>query len=185
MTYFYKYAKIIKLFSFNLGNITLSHYDDREPERDSVVPFKPIFTDDYNIVSLYSDDLCKKLIDHGREGLFIEAFIGKYNISNSKFNDWISRGDAIYDNIKAAYNISISACIYVWNTRLVNAVDDGEWQAVAQIKAILSELMKLMPTKQYRDGFTDGYNPETQEQKESKKKVEEQVIKLNAMSGTK
>jgi hypothetical protein len=163
----------------------LSRYDDQDPDVAPIVPFKPVFTNDYTIVSEYSDELCTKLINHGRTGLFIEAFIGKYNIANSKFNDWISSSDEIYDNIKAAYNISISACIYVWNTRLINCVDAGDWQAVAQIKAILSELMKLMPTKQYRDGFTDGYNPESQEEKDKKKLLTQQAAKIEALGGTK
>lgn len=163
----------------------MNKYDDEVTDLAPPVPFKPIFTDDYVIVSEYSDELCTKLIDHGRKGLFIEAFIGKYNIANSKFNDWISSSDEIYDNIKAAYNISISACIYVWNTKLINYVDAGDWDAVPPVKAILSELMKLMPTKRYRDGFTDGYNPESQEEKDKKKLVLQQATKMQALSGTK
>lgn len=158
-------------------------YDEDDSPIKPRQPYTPVFADGYSIITEYEPRLCELLIEHGRAGLFIETFIGRYNISNKKFNEWISEDSEDYQDFKAAYSIAISAAIYVWNAKLSNAVDAGDWQAVAQIKAILSEMMKAMPSKQIRESFTDGYNQETPQQKGKKGQVRVQNKLIGILGG--
>lgn len=154
-----------------------------KPEKIIYPPCEPVFADGHDIVNEYDDWICEELINYGREGLFIEGFVGKYNINQVNFNKWITAPDGEYEELKAARNVCFSACIHVWCSRLNHAVENSDWQAVGALKAIINDMMKSVP-KHFRDGMSDGYNPEDPEEKQRQEKLQTQKATLSRLAGT-
>ena len=122
--------------------------EDKKPEHDKCIHE---FDEQQDIIRDYSPQLCTKVIAHGRSGLFIEGFAGKYNVCMDTMCKWLSNVKE-YPEFNSAVKISISACIHYWNEELNHAITSSDWQSVTPIKGILSEIMKSTP-KQLREGL--------------------------------
>ena len=55
------------------------------------------FVKSTKILRDYSNDLCNKVIEHGRKGLLIEGFSGKYNVCTDAICKWLSEPEKYPD----------------------------------------------------------------------------------------
>ena len=109
----------------------------------------------------YGDDLCEKVINYGREGKRIEAFAGKFNVCVNKMCEWLSNPQK-YPEFDSAIKVSQSACIHYWLEELQHAISACDWQAVAQIRSILSDLNKYIP-KELSEGLFNNLKQQSAE----------------------
>lgn len=160
-------------------------YDNTEPDMPDSPPKREQchheFIQDYAIIDVYSDDLCEKVIEYGRQGLFIDGFAGRYNVSIVAMCNWLSKPDE-YPKFNAAIKISHSACIHYYNQELLHSIQCGDWQAVANIKSILAEIMKTTP-KELRENLYNNLRVKTPEELEAEQKAQSHTILLGAMTG--
>jgi len=121
----------------------------------------------------YGDDLCEKVINYGREGKRIEAFAGKFNVCVNKMCEWLSNPQK-YSAFDSAVKVSQSACIHYWLEELQHAISACDWQAVAQIRSILSDLNKYIP-KELSEGLFNNLKQRTADDlaRENELKTEE------------
>jgi hypothetical protein len=124
-----------------------------------IIPCEHTFTTGKNIRREYSPDLCDNIIDHGRSGLYLHGFAGKYNISVIDMCDWLSKPKE-YPDFVTAVRISHSACIHYYNEELLHFMTLQDWAAVAQVKATLAELMKVTP-KELTEGLYSNLSVQT------------------------
>lgn len=153
-----------------------------EKDNNTYAPCEVEFVDS-EVANEYDPRMCGELIQYGREGLLIEGFVGKYNINQVNFNKWITAPAGEYEELKAAKHICLSACIHVWSSRLNHAVKNCDWQAVANIKSIIADIMKSIP-KHFREGLSEGYAPEDPEEKKRAEKIKQQNSEINALGGS-
>ena len=99
----------------------------------------------------YHPIFCQYVIEHGRGGLLIEGFSGKYNICMDMICKWLS-SPTEYADFNSAVKISISASIHYWNEELQHSISNGNWEGVRAIKAILADIMRSTP-RQLREGL--------------------------------
>ena len=129
----------------------MSKYDDY----DEAVEFTPSCTHSFiegtEICREYTADLCDKIIEHGRAGLYLHGFAGKYNISVIDMCNWLSKPKD-YPDFATAIRISHSACIHYYNEELLHYIGKQNWDAVSSVKSTLAELMKVTP-KELTEGL--------------------------------
>lgn len=140
--------------------------DDKPPQK----PREAKFSDSLDIITDYDDSFCELVIKHGRQGLFIEQFSGKHNICFKMINSWLSDTDT-YSKFDSAVKISISACLHFWMTRLMDAINNGDWDAVPVLSQIVNNLTKSIP-KELRSNLLNDLTPETSEQKALKARLQ-------------
>lgn len=136
----------------------------------------PKFHNSKIIITEYTSDLCEKIIEHGRQGHFIETFSGAYNVCSDKMGDWINKkDDNRYDEFRSAVKISQSATLHYWNCELINAVKNYKdlGSLIPSLRGILSDIMKTTP-KGLRDlQFDNLIAPDTPEERKTKNKSDE------------
>ena len=134
--------------------------------------FEPI-----EIIVDYTEELCSKVINYGKDGYLIDGFAGKYNICVDSMCNWISKtasniNQGMYKpDFHSAVKISISACIHYWNNRLMDEISAENWDAVAVIKSILNGLMRTTPDQLTKGLYNNLHSDTAQDiydQKENK-----------------
>lgn len=121
------------------------------------------------IIIDYTDELCSKVINHGKDGYLIDGFAGRYNICVDKMCNWISKtavniNEGIYQpDFHSAVKISISACIHYWDKRLMDEINSENWDAVPVIKSILNGLMRTTPDQLTKDLYNNLHSDTAQD----------------------
>lgn len=139
------------------------------------------FSDDKEVIREYSADLCVKVIEHGRSGLFIEGFSGRYNVCMDEICRWLSNPDE-YGNFCSAVKVSVSASIHYWNEELNHAISNADWQAVTAIRGMLSEIMRSTP-KALRENLFNHLSSDSAEDVARHNNNIKQAELMNAMLG--
>jgi hypothetical protein len=144
-------------------------------------PCEHVFVKDLGVIRGYSSDLCNKVIEHGRNGLFIEGFSGRYNVCMDEICRWLSEPEG-YREFCSAVKISVSACIHYWNEELTYAIGNGDWSAVTAIRGMLSEIMRSTP-KALRENLFNNLNVKDAEEIAEHNENMKQAELMNAMLG--
>lgn len=136
------------------------------------------------IITEYNPDLCRLVIEHGEEGYFIENFAGHHFIDIDKMLEWLSSPEGEYMEFKSSFKISISACLYYWNVRLMDSLNDIEQYGslIPVIKGILSDLNKSIPSE-LRDFCFGGFKVKSAEELELEKKKNKDKTLQSAFTG--
>lgn len=160
----------------------MSLYDDTPHEELPELKVCPHnFIDTTTIIREYTNELCDKVIEYGREGKLIEGFAGKYNICMDAMCEWISK-EKEYPDFNSAVKIAVSACVHYWMEELQYAIQKRDWNAVAVIRSILDGLTKSIP-KELREGLFTNLKMETAEDRSSQAEDEKQRKLMEAMNG--
>jgi hypothetical protein len=144
-------------------------------------PCQHYFSTHKEIIREYSTDLCTKVIEHGRNGLFIEGFSGRYNVCMDEICKWLSNPDE-YSDFCSAVKISVSAAIHYWNEELNHAINNTDWQAVTAIRGMLSEIMRSTP-KALRENLFNQLSSNSAEDVAKHNENIKQAELMNAMLG--
>lgn len=148
----------------------MSKYDlPEEKEQPPECPHN--FNKSTIIQTEYTDDLCDMIIEYGRQGYNIDGFAGRYNICVNSLCEWLSQPEK-YPQFDSAVKIAQSAVIHYLNEELQHNIKLGDWQAVANIKAIINECMKAMP-KRLTDNMYNNLKLKTPEQLEEEKRFKD------------
>lgn len=145
----------------------MAKYDDDIPRRKS----NNITVKSQDIINEYSDELCDMVINYGKQGGFIEAFAGRFNIDIDEMLKWVSSPDGEYMKFKASVKISISSALDYWYTRLVTAIDNPEEnaQSIPHIRAMIGECLKRASSELSKFCY-GGFRTKTAEEIEAEKK---------------
>lgn len=161
-------------------------YDNYAITKPTVIPCNHEFVKYEGIIREYSPELCELIINHGRQGKFIEGFFGKYNICTDEFCKWLSNKEdkPEYRDFQSAVKISISASIHYWNEVFNFAIDNFiEYaQIIPVIRNILSDIMKSTP-KELRENLYDNLQRETADEKSKKVEMKEELDFFAAIKG--
>lgn len=131
----------------------------------------------------YTDDLCVRVVEHGRNGLFIEGFAGKENVCMDSICQWLSNPEK-YPEFNSAVKVSISASIHFWNELLLHSLKHFHLcgSAVPVIRQILADIMKSTP-KELREGLFNNLHQKTAEEIEREKSLSLEAGFLDAVTG--
>lgn len=148
------------------------------------IPCEHKFEHGKKFLSEYNADYCDLIIEHGKKGLYVEGFCGKYNISVDAMMEWLSATSHEYDDFKVSFKISISAALHYWNEELIHALSNMETcgEKVSHIKSILSDIMKYTP-KSLRDMQFNNLRTKTQTELAHEKDIEVQNEFVDAIKG--
>lgn len=163
-------------------------YYDVKPEPKLLEPpakCNHVFENEDKIIKEYSPEICEWVIEHGKNGYYIEAFSGKYNVAVDSMTEWLSTPKGEYEDFKSAFKISISAALYYWNQELIHALDHMDTCAdkIPHIRSILADIMKSTP-KALREMQFNNLRPKTAQEIEAEKENEKQKEFLDSVQGT-
>jgi hypothetical protein len=154
-------------------------------DNDETPKCKHEFTEG-NLITEYSDNLCIKLIQFGREGNFIQGFPGKYNICSKTFNSvWLDRENTKYEKFRSAAKTAMSACFHFYNSELLHAIANYETlgPSIPILRSILMDLIKMTPKSILDLQFEDIDKQETEEERRQRLDREQKQKLASAFHG--
>jgi hypothetical protein len=173
-----------------LANVSYdpSHYEKKEEIKlppPPPVKCEHIFENEANIIKDYDPEICNWVIEHGKQGYYIEAFQGKYNVSVDAMMDWLSSPKGQFEDFKNAFKISISASLYYWNQELIHALDNMDTCAdkIPHIRSILADIMKSTP-KALREMQFNNLRPKTAQEIADEQESLKQKEFIESIQGT-
>jgi hypothetical protein len=114
----------------------------------------------HEMIIEYTDDMCEKVFEYGREGNHIEGFCGEYKICHKSFANWLSSPEEKYSKFQSAVNMSISASLAYWHKELKHAISTRNYEVLVHLRAIVDGIMKITPKvlrdKQYENVGDEG-----------------------------